>query len=84
MLDASAEPPVVTPCDVARQGVLLPLEHHEMWLAVNDVQDGAFIHLWMPEAQGAWARVTSRALAFPGRSVLTCRLDEPGDGVSRS
>ena len=30
--------------DLARQGVLLPLEHaNEMWLAVNDVQDGAFI-----------------------------------------
>jgi len=58
--------------DLARQRVLLPLEQaNEMWLAVNDVQEGAFLHFEMPEARGAWARVTGRALAFPGRSVLS-------------
>jgi hypothetical protein len=58
--------------DLARQGVLVPLEHaNEMWPAVNDVQDGAFLQFEMPEARGAWQRVTARALAYPNRSVLS-------------
>ena len=61
--------------DLARQDVLVPLAHeNEMWLAANDVQDGAFVRTDQPEGRGAWARVTGRALASPGRSVLSHEL----------
>jgi hypothetical protein len=58
--------------DLPRQGYLLPIEHdNQMWLAANDVQDGAFIHFDMPEAAGAWQTVRKRALGFEGTSVLS-------------
>ncbi len=57
---------------LAQQGVLLPCEHdNEMWFATNDIQDGAFIHFDLPEAEGAWRRVRDRALAFNGKSILS-------------
>ena len=57
---------------LAQQGVLNPCEHdNEMWFATNDIQDGAFIHFDMPEAEGAWGRVRDRALAFDGSSILS-------------
>jgi hypothetical protein len=57
---------------LARQGVLYPCEHdNEMWLAANDVQDGAFIPFDLPEAAGVWNRIRDRVLAFGGRAVLS-------------
>ena len=57
---------------LAQQGVLLPCEHNnEMWFATNDIQEGAFIHFDLPEAEGAWRRVRDRALAFNGKSILS-------------
>ena len=61
--------------DLSRQDVLVPLAHpNEMWLAADDVQDGAFVRTHPPEGRGAWARVTGRAMAFAGRSVLSSEL----------
>jgi len=58
--------------DLPRQGFLLPIEHdNQMWLAANDVQDGAFIHFEMPEAAGAWKLVRERANDFDGTSVIS-------------
>lgn len=61
--------------DLLRQDVRVPLAfENEMWLAADDVQDGAFVRTHPPEGRGAWARVTTRALAHPGRSVLSSEL----------
>jgi hypothetical protein len=61
--------------DLARQGVLLPIDHpNEAWLAAVDVQDGAFVHVDVPEAAGAWERVTGRVPGHPGRAVISCEL----------
>jgi hypothetical protein len=57
---------------LARQGVLHPCEHdNEMWLAANDVQDGAFIPFDLPEAAGAWNRIRDRVVAFGGPSIMS-------------
>ncbi len=57
---------------LAEQGVFHPCEHdNEMWFATNDIQDGAFIHFDLPEAEGAWRRVRNRALAFNGKSIMS-------------
>lgn len=57
---------------LARQGILDPREHHnEMWLAANDIQDGAFIPFDLPEAAGAWNRIRERVLAFGGPSIVS-------------
>jgi hypothetical protein len=57
---------------LARQGVLHPCEHdNEMWLAANDIQDGAFIPFDLPEAAGVWNRIRDRVLAFDGPSILS-------------
>ncbi len=43
--------------DLARQGYNHPGAHaNEMWLATNDLQDGAFVNYEMPQASGVWAR----------------------------
>lgn len=61
--------------DLGRQGVLLPVGHpNEAWLASTDVQDGAFVHVDVPEARGAWRRVTGRVAAHPGRAVVSHEL----------
>ena len=61
--------------DLARREVLLPIEHpNEMWLAAVDVQDGAFVHVDVPEARGAWARVVHRVLDHGGRVVVSHEL----------
>jgi hypothetical protein len=57
------------------QGVLLPAAHpNEFFLAANDVQGGRFVLVDLPEAQGAWARVTARAGSWPGRVLISCEL----------
>ena len=41
--------------DLLRQGYQHPGAHaNEMWLATNDVQDGAFVDYEMPQAKGLW------------------------------
>lgn len=64
------------------QGLLLPATHpNEFFLAATDVQEGLFVGVDMPEAEGAWARVADRARSWPGRSLITCELlgfSEPG------
>ena len=57
------------------QGVLLPADHdNEFFLATNDVQDGRFVLMDLPEAAGAWGKVAARARAWPGRVLITCEL----------
>lgn len=57
------------------QGILLPVTHpNEFFLAANDVQDGQFVLVETPEAEGAWARVAARSLSWPGRVLITCEL----------
>jgi hypothetical protein len=61
--------------DLLRQDVLLPVEHpNEAWLAAVDVQDGAFVHVDVPEARGAWERVVGRLSDHPGRAVISHEL----------
>ena len=61
--------------DLARQGYHHPGAHaNEMWLATNDVQDGAFVDYEMPQASGVWAQVCKRALAYDGPSVISHEL----------
>jgi hypothetical protein len=61
--------------DLARQGYLHPGAHaNEMWLATNDLQDGAFVDYEMPQASGVWAQVCKRALAYDGPSVISHEL----------
>jgi hypothetical protein len=61
--------------DLARQGYHHPGAHaNEMWLATNDVQDGAFVDYEMPQASGVWAQVCQRALAYDGPSVISHEL----------
>jgi len=58
--------------DLARQGYHHPGAHaNEMWLATNDLQDGAFVDYEMPQASGVWAQVCQRALAYDGPSVIS-------------
>ena len=61
--------------DLARQGYHHPGAHpNEMWLAANDVQDGAFVDYEMPQAAGVWAQVCQRVLAYDGPSVISHEL----------
>jgi hypothetical protein len=65
---------------LAEQGVLHPCEHdNEMWLAANDIQDGAFLPFDLPEAAGAWNRIRDRVVAFGGPSIalLTAAREWP-------
>jgi hypothetical protein len=58
--------------DLARQGYNHPGAHaNEMWLATNDLQDGAFVNYEMPQASGVWAEVCRRVLAYDGPSVIS-------------
>ena len=58
--------------NLARQGYHHPGAHaNEMWLATNDLQDGAFVNYEMPQASGVWAQVCQRVLAYDGRSVIS-------------
>jgi hypothetical protein len=58
--------------DLARQGYFHPGTHaNEMWLAINDVQDAAFVNYEMPQASGVWAEVCERVMAYDGRSVIS-------------
>jgi hypothetical protein len=58
--------------DLARQGYKHPGAHaNEMWLATNDLQDGAFVNYEMPQASGVWAEVCKRVLAHDGPSVIS-------------
>lgn len=58
--------------------MLYPAEHeNDMWFATNDVQAGAFIHFAMPEAEGTWARVRDRVLAFEGSSIVSHEVPRP-------
>jgi hypothetical protein len=57
---------------LAHQGILDPREHsNEMWLATNDIQEGAFIPFDLPEAAGSWNRIRDRVLAFGGPSIVS-------------
>jgi hypothetical protein len=58
--------------DLARQGYHHPGTHpNEMWLATNDLQEGAFVNYPIPQASGVWAQVCKRVLAYDGRSVIS-------------
>lgn len=58
--------------DLARQGVSHPCSHaNEMWFAVNDVQDCAFIHFDFPECRGSWASIVDRVLDDPRPAILS-------------
>jgi hypothetical protein len=58
--------------DLARQGYYHPGAHaNEMWLATNDLQDGAFVIYEMPQASGVWTQVCQRVLAYDGPSVIS-------------
>ena len=41
---------------------------------MNDVQGGRFVLVDTPEAEGAWAKVATRARSWPGRALITCEL----------
>jgi hypothetical protein len=47
--------------------MLLPITHpNEFSLAANDMQDGQFVPVETPGAEGAWARMAARAHSWPG------------------
>jgi hypothetical protein len=49
------------------QSMLLPITHpNEFSLAANDMQDGQFVPVETPGAEGAWARMAARAHSWPG------------------
>jgi len=55
--------------------MLLPITHpNEFSLAANDMQDGQFVPVETPGAEGAWARMAARAHSWPGRVLITCEL----------
>ena len=58
--------------DVAWQGYHHPCAHaNEMWLATNDVQNGAFVNNEMPQASGVWARHTATPAHDARRHVVS-------------
>ena len=60
---------------LSEQGILLPATHpNEFFLAANDVQGGRFVLVDTPEAEGAWAKLATRARSWPGRALITCEL----------
>lgn len=61
--------------DLARQGWTVPLDHaNEMWLASIDLQDGAFVHVEVPSAHGAWPRICARVRAADQPTLLSHEL----------
>ena len=60
---------------LSEQGILLLATHpNEFFLAANDVQGGRFVLVDTPEAEGAWAKLATRARCWPGRALITCEL----------
>lgn len=61
--------------ELRRQGLLLPAEReNEHFLAANDIQDCTFVHVDLPEAQGAWDRVAGRVRRWDGRALISHEL----------
>lgn len=57
------------------RGLLLPADHdNEHFLAANDVQDGKFVLIDLPEADGIWDKVAGRARSWPGPVLISHEL----------
>jgi hypothetical protein len=57
------------------EGILLPADHdNELFLAANDVQDGKFVLIDLPESRGVWDKVAGRARSWPGQVLISHEL----------
>ena len=62
--------------DVLRDaGMLLPADHdNEHFLAANDVQDGKFVLIDLPESRGVWDKVAGQARSWTGQVLISHEL----------